>query len=86
MKHHFLNKFHRKGLQIFWEFFKHFRNMVANSLRIAKRDYYTGLILENKYKPKLMWKCLKNLLPGKAKSTPHGLLVDGEILTIICPW
>ena len=80
MKHHFLNKFHRKGLQIFWEFFKHFRNMVANSLRIAKRDYYTGLILENKYKPKLMWKCLKNLLPGKAKSTPHGLLVDGQIL------
>ncbi len=59
--------------------FRYFRNCVSNSLKAAKRDYYTGIILENKYKLRLMWKCLKELLPGKSKASPKGLLIDGLI-------
>ncbi len=63
--------------------FRHFRNCVSNSnsLKAAKRDYYIGMILENKYKPRLMWKCLKEQLPGKSKTSPKGLLIDGQIIT-----
>ncbi len=39
------------------------------------------MILENKNKPILMWKCLKELLPGKSKPTLKGLLVSGKIIT-----
>ncbi len=81
MKHYFHKKAHAKGLEIFWQMFRHFRNVVANSLKAAKRDYYTSLILENKHKPKLMWKYLRELLPGKSKATPKGLLIDGQIIT-----
>ncbi len=28
-----------------------------------------------------MWKCLKELLPGKSKASPKGLLIDGQIIT-----
>ncbi len=62
--------------------FRHFRNVVLNSLKIAKPDYYTGMILENKNKPKLMWKCLKELMPRKSKPNLKGLLVNGKIITI----
>ncbi len=55
-------KTHRKGLEIHWQMFRHFRNCVSNYLRIAKRNYYTSIILENRFKPKLMWECLKRLL------------------------
>ncbi len=41
---------------------------VLNSQKAAKRAYYTGIILKNKYKPRLMWKCLKELLAGKSKA------------------
>ncbi len=61
--------------------FRHFRNVVSNSLKIAKRDYYTGIILENKNKPKLMWKCLKELLPEKCNPNLKGLLVNGKSIT-----
>ena len=61
--------------------FKHFRNVVSNSLKTAKRDYYTSLILENNKKQKLMWKYLKELLPGKSKSSRKGVLVEGQINT-----
>ncbi len=64
-------------LEIYWQKFRHFRNVVSNSLKNAKCDYYTGLILENKKKPKLMWKYLKELLSGNVK----GLLIDGQIIT-----
>ncbi len=60
---------------------RHFRNCVSNSLKAAKRDYYTGIILKNKYKLRLMWKCLKELFPGKSKASPKGLLIDGQIIT-----
>jgi hypothetical protein len=76
-----MKKAHTKGLEIFWQMFRHFRNCVSNSQKVAKRDYYTGMILENKFKPKLMWKCLRELLPGNSKSTPKGLLVNGQIIT-----
>ncbi len=59
MKHYFEKKAHTKGLEIHWQMFRHFGNVISNSLKIAKRDYYTGLILENKNKLKLMWKYLK---------------------------
>ncbi len=81
MKHYFLKQAHTKRLQIYWQMFRHFRNCVSNSLKAAKRNYYTGIILENKYKPRLMWKCLKELLPGKSKASPKGLLIDGQIIT-----
>ncbi len=28
-----------------------------------------------------MWKCLKELLPGKSKASPKGLLIDEQIIT-----
>ncbi len=80
MKHYFEKKADTKGLEIYWQMFRHFKNVVSNSLKIAKYDYYTGLILENKNKPKLMWKYLKELLPGIAKPSPKGLLIDGQII------
>ncbi len=61
--------------------FRHFRNRVSNFLRIAKRNYYTDMILENKFKPKLMWKCLKELLSEKSKASPKGQLIDGHFIT-----
>ncbi len=70
MKHYFMKEAHTKGLEIFWQMFRYFRNLVANSLKIKKKNYYTKLILENKHKPKLMWKCLRELMPGKIKITP----------------
>ncbi len=39
------------------------------------------MILENKNKPKLMWKCLKELLPGKSKPNLKGLHVNGKIIS-----
>ncbi len=80
-KHYYEKKAHTKGLDIYWQMFMHFRNVVLNSLKIAKRYYYTGMILENKNKPKLMWKCFKELLPGKSKPNLKGLLVNGKIIT-----
>ncbi len=59
-KHYYEKKAHTKGLDIYWQMFRYFRNVLSNSLKIANRDYYTGMILENKNKPKLMWKCLKS--------------------------
>ncbi len=40
----------------------------------------TGMIMENKNKPKLMWKCLKQLLPGKSKPNLKGQLVMVKLL------
>ena len=81
MKHYFMKKAHSKGLEIYWLMFKHFRIVISNSLRIAKKEHYTGLILENKNKPKIMWKYLKELLPGKSCFFPNNLLIDGQIIT-----
>ncbi len=61
--------------------FRHFRNVVSNSLKIAKHDYYTGMILETENKPKLIRKCLKELLPRNSQHNLKGLLVNGEIIT-----
>ena len=61
--------------------FRHFRNVVSNSLKTAKRDYYTSLIMENNKKQKLMWKYVKELLPGKSKPSRKGVLVEGQINT-----
>ncbi len=72
MKHYFLKKAHTKGLEIFWQMFKYFRNLVSNSVSVAKRNYYTCLILENKHKPKMMWKYLKELMPRKVKVSQRG--------------
>ncbi len=81
MKHYFEKKAHTKDLEIYWQMFRHFRNVVSYSFKIAKRDYCAGLILENKNKPKLMWKYLKELLSGNAKPSPKGLLINGQIIT-----
>ncbi len=43
--------------------------------------FYTGLILENKNKPKLMWTYLKELLPGNANPSHKSLLIDGQIIS-----
>ncbi len=54
-KHNYEKKAHVKGLEIFWQMFPDFRNVVSNCRKKAKCDYYhTGIILENKNKPKLM--------------------------------
>ncbi len=46
-------------------------------------NYNTNFILENKHKPKLMWKCLRELMPGKIKVTPKGLsIAEDTILTV----
>ncbi len=50
-KHYYEKKSHTKGLDIYWQMFRHARNVVSNSLKIAKRNYYTGMILENTNKP-----------------------------------
>ncbi len=44
----------------------------------SKLQNVTGMILENKIKPKLMWKYLKELLPGQSKPNLKGLLVNGK--------
>ncbi len=72
---------HAKGLDIYWQMFRHFRNVVSNSFKIAKHNYYTDLILENTNKSKLMWKCLKEFLPGKVNPNLKWLLVNGKIIT-----
>ncbi len=38
------------------------------------------MILENKNKPKLIWKCLKELLPGISNPNLKGLLVNCKII------
>ncbi len=80
IKHYFMKKTNTKSLEIFWQMFKYFRNLVSNSLKVAKRNYYTGLILEYKHKPKMMWKYWKERIPGKVKVMPKGLLINGEIV------
>ncbi len=60
---------------MFW----HFRNLVSNSLKKAKCDYYTGMILENKNKPNLMWKYLRELMSGNSKPSAKSLLVVSQI-------
>ncbi len=39
------------------------------------------MILENNNKSKLMWKCLKELWPGKCKPNLKRLLVNGKSIT-----
>ncbi len=60
---------------MFW----HFRNLVSHSLKKAKCDYYTGMILENKNKPNLMWKYLRELMSGNSKPSAKSLLVVSQI-------
>ncbi len=43
--------------------------------------YYTGMILENKNKGKLMWKYLIELMPRNSKSNAKSLLVADKIVT-----
>ncbi len=74
MKHYFMTKAHTKDLEIFWQMFKYFRNIVADSLKIKKGNYYTNLILENEHKPKLMWKCLRERMPSKNQSNTKGII------------
>ena len=50
-------------------------------IKAAKKTYYTDLIMENKQKPKILWRCIKELLPGNKKTGPKGLLISGKIVT-----
>ncbi len=34
MKHYFEKKAQAKGLEIYWQMFRHFRNVVSNSLKL----------------------------------------------------
>ena len=81
LKHHYYDKAKETNLSVHWIMYKTLRNRVSNMMKRAKRIYYTNMILENKYKPQTMWKYLKELLPGKSKATPKGLIVDGELIT-----
>ncbi len=36
--------------------------------KAAKKKYYTDVIIENKNKPRVVWKFIKQLLPGKSKN------------------
>ena len=61
--------------------YRHLRKVVSNYLTIIKREYNTSLNLDNKKKPKLLWKYLNALLLGKLKTNIKGVLVDGQIMT-----
>ncbi len=74
-----MKKAHAKALETFWLMFRHFRNVVSNWQRLT--DYYTGMILKIKNAPKLMWKYLKELMPGNSKPSAKSLLVAGKIVT-----
>ncbi len=52
-KNYYEKKAHTKSLDIYWQMFRHFRNVVSISPKIAKNDYYTGMILEKKKKTKI---------------------------------
>ncbi len=75
------NKAQKHNLNIYWDLNNNFRNSVANMIKQARKFYFVNLILENKNKPQLMWKCLSGPLPGKTKSSPKGLIKDGVIET-----
>ncbi len=50
-------------------------------LKAAKKKYYTDTIIENKNKPRVMWKFIKQLLPGKSKNAPHGIMIADKLVT-----
>ncbi len=83
LKHYYQHKAKTKHLHIFWDLFKHYRNSVSNMMKSAKKTYYTDMILNNKHKPRVMWKYIRELLPGKSKTSPHGLLEGGNLITDI---
>ena len=39
------------------------------------------MIIENKHKPKVMWRCLKELMPGKKRQCPQGITVNNKHIT-----
>ena len=81
LKNEIYDKANKSDLHVCWDLYKQLRNRVSNMIKIAKKTYYTDLIIENKDKPRLMWKYLKELLPGSQKESPTGLLVDGKSVT-----
>ncbi len=77
MKHYFLPKACTVRLQIYWKMFRHCRNC----FKLTKSCQVRLIYLESKYKPRLIWKCLKELLMGKSKASPKGLLIYVHIIT-----
>ncbi len=81
LKHYYQNEAHNKNLQILWKMYKHFRNNVSTMLKAAKKRYHTDIIIENMTKSRMMWKFTKQLLPSKSKNVPHGIMIEGKLVT-----
>ena len=66
-----------------WRLYRELRNKVTHSIKKAKSDYYTNLIINgSKSSSKDFWKALKQTLPSsKTSSRITSLLADGVLLT-----
>eukprot|EP00794_Sanderia_malayensis_P013604 gene13604-15016_t len=65
-----------------WPRYKELRNRCTNAIRMAIREYYHGLIEENKNDPKSMWKTINRVLDRNASATSIASLnIDGKIVT-----
>ena len=65
-----------------WTLYRHLRNQVTSNLRKQRRNYFKQHLLEYKGNPKLFWRALKLVLPGKRKSTNiDKLVVDDKTFT-----
>ena len=68
---------------IHWRLYRDLRNKVTHSIKKAKSDYYTNLIIDSsKSSAKDFWRAFKQTLPSsKTSSRITNLLADGALLT-----
>ncbi|RMX39493.1 hypothetical protein pdam_00015407 [Pocillopora damicornis] len=68
---------------IHWRLYRDLRNKVSHSIKKAKSDYYTNLIIDSsKSSAKDFWRAFKQTLPSsKTSSRITNLLADGALLT-----
>ena len=80
LRDYYHKKYREKKLTIFWDLFRNFRNHVSNMLKKSKSDYYHSVILENKHKPRTLWKHLRELLPGSKGAGINGIFDGNKIV------
>lgn len=65
--------------------YKHYKNVLLNEIRLAKKQYYSDLFESNKNNSKTQWKLIKELTGEKLKNTSPIVLKSNDNRVISTP-
>ncbi len=58
-----------------------FNDHISTVLFLYCFKYVRNMIIKNMNKPRVMWKFIKQLLPGKSKNGPHCTMIEDKLVT-----